>query len=370
MSASRFCPNCGRPVPLENRFCVACGFAMPPAGGMPPPGVPGALAAPTPAPAYSYPGIPPGVPPGYYPPVPPGYYPPVRRATFSEMFSGVFEVWTKHFLEFFVVYLVLSLVTGALGLLGAIVFLHVALPPGGFGGFSFTGVPSGVDLVAYVAWEFMVVVVGLVFSSIVLGGVTDLAVRARRGERVRLQDALSRGLHRFPSVLGANLLVTLVTVGVIFVPLILIVAVALGSASVASLGLLCGALLAFPLLGVLAIYIGLALLLYAPVIMVEGANALDSLGRSWNLTKGRKWSLFAAILVLGLISALLSGAITAIGVVSGNVVISTAATAIGTGVTGGWFAILAAVAYDLIVSEPKLMAVPPAYMPPAYMPPR
>jgi len=119
---------------------------------------------------------------------------------------------------------------------------------------------------------------------------------------------------------------------------------------------------------VLIIYLYLALLLYAPAIMVEGASAVDSLGRSWNLTKGHKWSLFGASLVIGIIAALLSGAISLAGGLTGNLVVSVLATALATGVTGAWAAILAAVAYDLILREPRASLWPPAYMPPSYPP--
>jgi hypothetical protein len=278
------------------------------------------------------------------------------------------DVWTKHFLEFFVVFLVLTLVTSGLSLLGSILLLHVPIGAGGFGGISLTSPPTGLDLAAFVGYEFVVIVIGLVLGSVVLGGVTDFSVRAYRGERVRLQDSLMRGVQRFLSVLGANLLVTLITVGVIFVPIILLFTVVLGGFSAASIALLCGAALAFPFLAVLILYIYLALLLYAPVIMVEGAHAVDSLGRSWNLTKGHKWSLFGATLVIGIIAGLLGAAIGFAGALTGNFVVSYVATAIATGVTGAWSVILAAVAYDLILREPRASLWPPTYMPPAYPP--
>lgn len=359
LSVSRFCPNCGRPVPGGNNFCASCGFALSPQTGGAPPIAPSVPPPVTPPPAYPYP--------GYAPAPPPAYWPGVRRATFSDMFSGVMDVWTKHFVEFFVVYLVLTLVTSGLSLLGSILLLHVPISAGGFGGISFTS-PTGVDIAAFIGYEFVVIVIGLVLGSIVLGGVTDFSVRAYRGEPVRLEDSLRRGIQRFLSILGANLLVTLITVGVVFIPILLLFVFVLGGVSTASIALLCGVLLAFPFLLVLIIYLYLALLLYAPAIMVEGATAVDSLGRSWNLTKGHKWSLFGASLVIGIIAALLSGAISLAGGLTGNLVVSVLATALATGVTGAWAAILAAVAYDLIVREPRASLWPPAYMPPSYPP--
>src|SRR5207244_9435275 len=75
--------------------------AAPPAA--PPPGYP--AAAPMPYPGY---------PPAYPYPYPYAPTPLPRRATVGNILGGMFDVWSKNFLNFFVVFLVLSLVIGTI----------------------------------------------------------------------------------------------------------------------------------------------------------------------------------------------------------------------------------------------------------------
>ena len=286
------------------------------------------------------------------------------------MFSGTFRVWTENFLPLFVVYLVLALITGAISVLGGILLLGIPYLSSGLAGISFT-TPTNVDLGMLLLWEVAAAILAWILTSAVVGGVTDFAVRRHRGESVRIMDSLTRGFHRFLSILGANLLVGLIIVALVLVPFTLIVAGALAATtgSVASLALICGGVVALPVLGVFAIYVAIALSLYAPAIMVEGAHAVDSLGRSWNLTKGHKWSIFAAGLVLGLIYIVIVWVISFLGSGGGNPIADVVAGAIAAAVTGSWFTILAAVAYDLIVRSPQPSAWPPAYAPVMAPPP-
>ncbi len=365
MSAPRFCPNCGRPVPWENSFCAWCGTPMqaqaPPTAAAPPsaPGVP--PAAPPPGAA----------PPGYPPPAyaPPAYVMP-PRVDFGSLLSGTFDVWGKGFLGFFLVYLVLSLVTGGLGLLGAFAIFGVWFVGGTL---PLAGLPTAADVLALFAYEILVGLISWLFGSIVLGGVVDYSVRRHRGENVRLQDSLVKGVGRVLSIMGANLLVTLITLGIVVLwALVLtvgLVALLTTGNVAAGLALLCGGLIALPFVAFFVLYVVIALSLYAPVIMTEGAHAVDSLHRSWALTRGHKWSIFWAGVVLFILIAVISAVFGAIGGVLGNPVLELIATAIGSGITGALFAILTAVAYDLIIRRPQASVWPPTSVPPAYMPP-
>lgn len=358
LSASRFCPNCGRPVPPENAFCTSCGFSMSgqPAGPSPgPAAAPGAsgVAPPAPAPA----------PYGYPPPAYPGYVPYPRPANLGNILSGLFDVWSKNFLPFFAVYLVMTLVTGGLGLLGAYLIL----------GRPFVGTnplvgatPTTTDIAALLAYELVVGIIGWIVGSVVLGGVVDFSLRRYRGENARIQESLSKGFQRVLSIMGANLLVTMITVGV-FVVWVVVLFLGVAAAVVnpgAGVAALCGGLIALPFILVIVLYLVIALNLYAPAIMAEGSHAIDSLGRSWNLTKGHKWSLFGAILVTGILSAIVGGVIAAIAGIGANPIAELIGSALAAGITGAWAAILSSVAYDLITRTPQPSVWPPTYAPP------
>lgn len=365
MSAPRFCPSCGRPVPLENSFCAWCGTPMTPVS---PPPSPATAPPAAPAPA---PGVAPPPPPGAYPY---GYPPPTyalpRRADVSSLLSGTFDVWVKHFSPFFLVYLVLGLATGGLSLAGSYLILGVPLVSSG--AFSLV-VPSTASLAAYVAYEVVVAIISWVITSAVVGGVVDFSVRSYRGENVRLTESLSRGLQRVLSIMGANLLVTLITVGVIIVwaaALVLgVVSLATTGGAAGGIAAVCGALIALPFVLFFVLYLVIALCLFAPAIMMEGAHAVDSLGRSWHLTRGHKWSIFGAGLVLFILVAIVAGIGEAAGTLSGNAAVAVVVVALATAITGAWFTILTSVAYDLITKQPQPSVWPPTYAPPM-MPPR
>ncbi len=339
---------------------------------MPP--VAGGPAAATPPPPAAYP---PGAypppsypPPGYPPPYPgaaPYYGPPPKQADFGNLFSGTFEVWGRDFVPLFVVYLVLSLITGSLTAVGAVLLLGVPYISTGLGGVTFT-IPAGTNLALFAVWSFVSGIISWILTSVVLGGVTDFAVHRYRGENVRIMDSLSRGFKKVLSILGANLVFTLIIIGLIALPLLGLLAVAFVAGPAAGIALLCGLLIALPFLMALALYMAIALGLYAPAIMLEGSHALDSLARSWDLTKGHKWSIFAAGLVIGII-AIVIGAIGSVGTVFAlNPIVQIVVSAILAGITGSWFTILASVAYELIRRTPPPYAYPPPYGPTPYPP--
>src|SRR6266849_4867269 len=134
------CPACGTVNAATNTFCVNCGTRL----GSVVPAAPGFRPA----------GPPPAAPPPYVPyPTPYPYYAPFpRRATFSDMLSGLFDVWTKNFLPFFVVYLALGAATGALGAVVSYAIFGTVSPGGGFFGVPSTGLPTGTRAVPQHPW--------------------------------------------------------------------------------------------------------------------------------------------------------------------------------------------------------------------------
>ncbi len=366
LSVPTVCPACGSANAPSNTFCLNCGTRLIPA-------------SPAPLPPSYPPAYPPGYPPGYpapppYPmPVPPAYPggyppyawgPPMRGSRAGDLLSGTFEVWSKDLASYFVVYLVLAAVTGVIG--GA---LSLAL----IGSFGVGGVipgtpgtiPSGTSLLSLLLYAAAAIVASAILSSIVAGGMTEFAVRRYRGESMTVKDALRRGIQRFLSILGANILLTLIILGLVLVPLVLVIGVVLvsagGGVSGAGIALVCGLLGALVIGGIIAIYVYVAMSLYAPAIMMEGAGAVDGLMRSWSLTKGHRLSLFGALLVVGLLSTVVTGAIAFPAGLAGLWVVSLVATALASAIVAPWAVILAAVAYDLLARPfPSMGVAPPA----------
>jgi len=310
----------------------------------------------------------------------PYYAPPFpRRATFSDMLSGMFDVYTKNFLPFFVVYLALGAATGVLSAVLSFAIFGTVFVGGGFGGVPPTSFPTvnfGLILIDAIA----TFVVSAILTSIVTGAMTEYAIRRYRGEPMAVEQALRRGLARFPSILGANILLGLILFGLVTIPLLLIAVALLAglSGGTGTIALLCGGLILFVVLGVLAIFLYVSLVLYAPAIMMENASAVGGLSRSWRMTRGHRWSLLGSILIVSILGGVISAAISVpLGFAAsagGPIVsafVSVVSSAVVSALVGSWIVILVAVAYELMVRRPTpyFGAAPPYLAGPGIAPP-
>src|SRR5256712_8777776 len=305
LAASNRCPACGFANAPTNTFCVNCGTRLT-AGAAQPPGLPPVYPAATPTP---YPGYPPGYPYPY--PYVPGPLP--RRATVGSILGSMFDVWSKNFLNFFVVFLILSLITGTLGAVLTYAVFGTFDPGGGFVPGSPPPSALNVDVATLLLYGIAAVVISAIIGSIITGGMTEYAVRRHRGESMTLQQALRRGLDKFLSILGANILVPLIIFGLVLTPLLLILPAAAAEASgnpSGALALICGLLIGLIVGGFVAIFVYIACSLYPPAIMMENESAIGGLSRSCAITKGYRLSLFGAILIAIILAAIISAAIS------------------------------------------------------------
>ena len=302
----------------------------------------------------------------------PYYAPPPPRATVSDMMSGTFRVWSKNFVNFFTVYIVLALATGVFQAVVGLAILGSFVAGGGF--LPGSSAPLAAGPTAIILFAIASLFLSVILTSIVTGGMTEYAVRRFRGESMTLQDALQRGVKRFPSILGATLLLYLIVFGLVLSPILLFFPVVASGAGDPSrvIGALCALLLGLVVGSVVALWLYVSLSLYAPAIMMEGATAFGGLSRSWWITQGHRWSLFGAILLTQLILLAITALIVSPTTLARNPIATIAAGAIASGIGGPWLVILSAVAYDLILRGPTAMfGVPPPYAPPSYpyMPP-
>ena len=218
----------------------------------------------------------------------------------------MFDVWTKGFKDFFLVFLVLGLVNGLLGTLLAFALFGVFVNPSSGIVPSLTGLPS-TNLVTLILFVILAAISGVIINSIVTGGMAYYSVRRFRGEAITLEAALRKGLEKFLSIFGANFLLSILVFAVILVPLLLLLPLAFAGGTIdptSAIATICGALVLLVVGGVIALYLSVAMSLYAPAIMFEDTNAVGGLARSWRLTKGHWWSLFGAIVVAGFLGGI------------------------------------------------------------------
>jgi len=362
LSVASFCTRCGYANVQGNMFCPNCGNSLaiaPPGAGAPAPTgmIPPPAAPAGPPTAYPYGAPPPGYPPPYY-------APPVKRATVSAMIGDTFSVFGKDPLIYVGLFLLYAAVITGLTFL--LTFLAFGSPSPTVELQVTATMQVLMDLLLrYILLALIVSLLGAVIQSIVVATVTYFAVQRQRGTPVPVRQAFNESLPRVISVLIAALLMGLLFAAFVTVPFGLFIAGALTG----NLGLVGIGVLLLLVAVVVLIYVYVALSLYAPAIVMEGRGAVDGLRRSWGLTRGRRLTLFGAILVLAILAALITLVISTPFGLAGNTYVAGVGTILATAVTGSWSIIWAAVAYHLILSEPRPSPWPPTYTPASPMPP-
>lgn len=138
-----------------------------------------------------------------------------------------------------------------------------------------------------------------------IGNIAISVLALRPGTSVG--EAIQRGALRFLPVLGAALLIGLLSM-LVLVPVMLLAAgasVALGNPAIAALPVL----LMIPVL----IFLWIRLLLANPIGAVERGGPVAILKRSWALTAGRFWSLLGFLALLVIVALVASGTVAAVG---------------------------------------------------------
>ncbi|MGN6154544.1 MAG: glycerophosphoryl diester phosphodiesterase membrane domain-containing protein [Sphingomicrobium sp.] len=131
--------------------------------------------------------------------------------------------------------------------------------------------------------------------------------RMAMAPQISVGEAVERGARRLPMLFAALLLWTIpmVAAGAILYSLAALQPERPTGVALAGLILLCA-------LTILALYLAVRLILVSPVAAAEEANAIDLLKRSFEVTKGNWWRLFAFLILFGIGSIVLVGAVEAV----------------------------------------------------------
>lgn len=346
------CPRCGLPNPQGNQSCPRCGSALLEGAATERPETPTPAAPKLP---HSEPSVPAGSPSGATSPAPYGHGlagPPrgsVPRADTVSIFIETFRAWTKDVPALLGLFLVYG--AGVVGILlgTTAVLVGTAFPTSRDLASSFSS-PTAGDVAAYLQIRAIASVMSGVLGAIFTGAVTYYVVCRRRGAPVGWPAAFRMGARRFESVLVGSLVFSLLGVAELTLQLLPFMARNGGLSSLVT-GTVCGLLL----LSIPLIYLQVALVLYAPSAMMEGVGAVESLRRSWSLTRGHRWSIFGAEVLLGLILFLVGEVVDGTTITIGSPLASAVGNIAATMVTGSWSIILASVAYELVGEERREM---------------
>lgn len=148
------------------------------------------------------------------------------------------------------------------------------------------------------------IAVGLAAASILPGAYTRIAAAVFLDTSERWSESLSHASSKWVSMLGALLLIMLMGTG------LNIASIPFASTNNS-----------FVIFGVLAVFIFVYLgWLTAPsAIIVEGARAGESIGRSWNLMRGRRWAALGVLTIIGIIALLVfMAALAVVGALYGD----------------------------------------------------
>jgi hypothetical protein len=209
----------------------------------------------------------------------------IQKQTAVSAVDGAFRVYRENFKPLFL----LSLIVGVPATLSAVVFqilvFRMANTPTesdlGLGGFS----PLvGLALLGGAVMSLFIAMIAGMFG---MAGATRIASLAALQRPVSLKDGLSAAFDVFWPLLGASFAVSLL-------------------AALASL------LLVVP--GII-VFVGYAFI--APVIVLERTSVDQAMSRSWKLTRGRRWSVFGAIILVAILIGTASGGVAFLGVLTG-----------------------------------------------------
>lgn len=169
------------------------------------------------------------------------------------------------------------------------------------------------DLGAAVPGFVLVAVVSEVLLLLAAAAVIRIGAARYLGGAERAADALRAAGRRSLALIGSRLLIGLLMIAIILVPIAVGIA---GLAAEVTAVAVVGFLAAVPAT-VLAVYLYTGFLLSVPAIMLEGAGAVASLGRSRRLVRGRWWPVFGiflvANLVVGFVGLAVGGVFSAFG---------------------------------------------------------
>jgi hypothetical protein len=221
-----------------------------------------------------------------------------RTFRLGDVFSKAFGVFGRNFIAFFILTVIANIPRYVFEL-------------------GFAQAPTG----QFNPWDLLVVPIGILCATIANGAMTYGVVEDLRGEPVSIPEAITMAARRFLPMLGVAFLVGI-------------------------LSALATILFIVPGFIVMCMYF-----VAAPVCLAERAGVRASLSRSRYLTKGNRWQIFGAYILMILLALILGGIAAAAAFYAGRM----ASTVLRYGVQavfGAFTAVIASVFYyELRVSK-------------------
>jgi hypothetical protein len=245
--------------------------------------------------------------------------------SFGDILGNALKYWMSGLRYYLPLYLAVQLLTA--GVAYGLIFLSVYnpwilllcsafVPALGLG--SMLGAMLGLVPIDFMTLVFFggfiaVILTSMVLQLLVTATVIQHGADTHAGAKPSLGRSFELARTRVVSLLGATILVTLITLSFAAAALSLLMMLLFSmflflwnplGLIVMLFGVLGGAVLCF----ILLIYVMVRLSVFAPAVVLSGASAASALGQSWKLAHGHFWRIFGITIIIGL----LTGVITSI----------------------------------------------------------
>ena len=233
---------------------------------------------------------------------------------FGEVLGNSLRYWLKNLKSFWVLFFVIQLamvaiaygaffLSGGSSMVAEVAALLGAEIPYWFITSYFPDIVS----IAFVVILGVIVIVNIGIGAI-LGGMVIRHTADHHAQQIpTLSKSLTVSRNRFWSLIGAQILVILITLGLAVGGSFLVVAISLGSIFAFGLfGAIVGLVIGLIVLLMLVIYIPIRLAVAIPAVILDDESAAGSLIHSWNLVGGNWWRTFGISIIMAIVTILLS----------------------------------------------------------------
>ncbi len=232
----------------------------------------------------------------------------LRPLSLGELLDRTFTLYRRHFWLF----VGIMAVPSSFAIPINVFFLSVQ------GGLAPSAAPSPAQILTAIAGVFVFVIIFWMAYALAMGAAAYAVSQAYLGQPATVRGSYRKVSEKFWRLVGMTINVLLRIFGIM-----LLVAAVVGGAAAGlfaiTTGLAAGSgtrvaagimgiilvlliLAAYVGAAVLIVYLGLRYSVSVPVFMLENRGALDSIRRSIQLTKGRRWQIFVAFLLAAIIS--------------------------------------------------------------------
>ncbi|MEM5772770.1 MAG: glycerophosphoryl diester phosphodiesterase membrane domain-containing protein [Candidatus Aenigmatarchaeota archaeon] len=154
-------------------------------------------------------------------------------------------------------------------------------------------------------------IVGFILSIVAMGAFPIVVYQSRMKKEIKLGEALKSSLKKFGKILLTLIILAGISIAIISIPLLVFILSIFFSSTIL---LVLSLILLIPFV-VILVFFSLRLSIAIPILILENKSLMESIKKSWNMTKGQIWSILGGSLLLALVVMVISLPINFLGIV-------------------------------------------------------